>query len=95
MQRDLFSAYLAKHVENERLQVAEAKASWQGAEPLLRTAWQQAVNQPASGGRVPFSFGTFRSQSGSSEKESLPEHEAQDVVAAVKTDARACESARV
>ncbi|MCL6632143.1 MAG: transposase [Alicyclobacillus herbarius] len=95
MQRDLFSAYLAKHVENERLQVAEAKASWQGAEPLLRTAWQQAVNQPASGGRVPSSFGTFRSQSGSSEKESLPEHEAQDVVAAVKTDARACESARV
>ncbi|MCL4318846.1 MAG: RNA-guided endonuclease TnpB family protein [Firmicutes bacterium] len=93
MQRDLFSAYLAKHVSNERLQAADAHEHWQGAEPLLRTAWQQAYNQPASGRPVPSSFGTFRSQSGSSEKESLPEHEVQDVVAAVQADARARESA--
>ncbi|RIV18376.1 transposase [Alicyclobacillaceae bacterium I2511] len=100
MQRDLFSAYLAKHVENERLQVADANEHWQGAEPLLRTAWQQAYNPPASGRQGPFrtlpsSFGTFRSQSGSSEKESLPKHEAQDVVATVQASARACESAKV
>ena len=95
MQRDLFSAYLAKHISNERLQAADANEHWQGAEPLLRTAWQQAYNQPASRRPVPSSFGTFRSQSGSSEKESLPEHEAQDVVAAAQADARACESATV
>jgi len=95
MQRDLFSAYLAKHVSNQRLQAADASRHWQGAEPLLRTAWQQAKNQPASGRPVPSSFGTFRSQSGSSEKGSLPEHEAQDVVAAAKVIARACESATV
>ncbi|WP_258112662.1 transposase [Alicyclobacillus sp. SP_1] len=95
MQRDLFSAYLAKHVENERLQAAGAYEHWQGAEPLLRTAWQQAYHQPASGRPVPSSFGTYRSQSGSSEKESLPEHEAQDVVAMVQATVRACESAKV
>ena len=95
MQRDLFSAYLAKHVQNERLQAAGAYEHWQGAEPLLRTAWQQAKNQPASGRTVPSSFGTFRSQSGSSEKESLPEHEARDVVAMAQVNVRACESATV
>ncbi|SMC01999.1 Transposase [Sulfobacillus thermosulfidooxidans DSM 9293] len=100
MQRDLFSAYLAKHVENECLQVANANEHWPGAEPLLRTAWQQATNQPASGqpghNRTwPSSFGTYRSQSGSSEKDSLPEHEAQDVVAMVQATVRACESAKV
>ncbi|WP_258112525.1 transposase [Alicyclobacillus sp. SP_1] len=44
MQRDLFSAYLAKHVENERMQAANAFEHWQGVELLLRTAWQQALN---------------------------------------------------
>ncbi|WP_181362800.1 RNA-guided endonuclease TnpB family protein [Sulfoacidibacillus thermotolerans] len=95
MQRDLFSAYLAKHVENERLQAASAYEHWQGAEPLLRTAWQQAYNQPASGRPAPSSFGTYRSQSGSFEKESLPKHEARDVVVMAQVNARACESAKV
>ncbi|MCY0899732.1 MAG: transposase [Firmicutes bacterium] len=95
MQRDLFSAYLAKHVENERLQAASAYEHWQGAEPLLRTAWQQAYNQPASGRLAPSSFGTYRSQSGSFEKESLPEHEARDVVVMAQVNARARESAKV
>jgi transposase len=95
MQRDLFSAYLAKYVEEDRLQVDKANESWQGAEPLLRTAWRRVQKQPASGRPMPSSFGTYRSQSGSSEKESLPEHEAQDVVAAAKVNARACESATV
>lgn len=95
MQRDLFSAYLAKHVKDERLQAANAYEHWQGAEPLLRTAWQQAYNQPASGRPVPTSFGIFRSQSGSPEKESLPKHEAQDAVTKAKANVRACESATV
>jgi hypothetical protein len=95
MQRDLFSAYLAKHVEEDRLQVDKAYESWQGAEPLLRTAWRRVQNQPASGRQMSSSFGTYRSQSGSSEKESLPEHKAWDVVAAAQANVRACESAKV
>ena len=83
-QRDLFSAYLARRVKDNLLQVTEANASWSGAEPLLRAAWRQATeNQPASGRRLPSSFGVFkhRSQSGSSEQENLPMHEASDAVA--------------
>ncbi len=98
MQRDLFSAYLARHVKDNLLPVTEANESWSGAEPLLRTAWGQAtINQPASGRRMPSSFGVFGrpSQSGSSEQESLPTHEATDVVARAKASARADESAAV
>jgi len=97
-QRDLFSAYLAKHVKDNLLQVTEANESWSGAEPLLRAAWRQATeNQPASGRVKPSSFGVYgqRSQSGSSEKESLPMHEASDAVAKAKVCARADESAAV
>lgn len=67
-QRDLFSAFLAKHVENESFQVIKANESWQGAKPLLEAAWEQVQNQSASGRPTPTSFGTFRSQSGSSQK---------------------------
>jgi len=98
MQRDLFSGYLARHVKDNLLQVIEANESWSAAEPLLRAAWEQATeNQPASGRRKPTSFGVFerRSQSGSSEEESLPMHEASDDVARAKASARADESAAV
>jgi hypothetical protein len=89
MQRDLFSAYLARFVENDRLQATKAMESWSGAEPLLRTAWQQATqNQPASGRKLPSSFGNYRSQSGSSEKGNLPESKASDAVARESFSAR-------
>ena len=94
-QRDLFSAFLAKHVEGERFQVIKANESWQGAEPLLKAAWQRVQNQSASGRHLPTSFGIYQSQSGSSQKESLPKHKTQDVVAKTKINARACESAKV
>ncbi|MHB1955722.1 MAG: zinc ribbon domain-containing protein, partial [Sulfobacillus sp.] len=98
MQRDLFSAYLARHVKDNLLQVTEARVPWSGAEPLLRAAWEQATtNQPASGRRKPTSFGAFvrPSQSGSSEEESVPMHEASDAVAKAQACARADESAAV
>ena len=99
MQRDLFSAYLARFVEDDALQVAKASVSWPGAEPLLRTAWQQAThNQPASRGRMPSSFGRYPSgpsQSGSSEKETLPEPKAADGVPFAQAKARAAERAKV
>ncbi len=84
MQRDLFSAYLARLVEDEALPIAAARASWPGAEPLLRTAWERATtNPPASGRPMPSSFGRYpggSSQSGSSEKENLLKSEKSDGV---------------
>lgn len=59
-QRDLYSAYLARFVDDDnRLQADLAKEAWSGAELLLWTAWQQATdktNQQLEG-RVPSSFG--------------------------------------
>ncbi len=99
MQRDLFSAYLARFVEDDALQVAKANQSWPGAEPLLRTAWQQATqNQPASGQRLPSSFGHYPrglSQSGSSEKENLLDPQAADDVPPAQARARAAERVTV
>ena len=43
-QRDLFSAYLARFVEDDALQVAKARESWPGAEPLLRLGNRQSQN---------------------------------------------------
>jgi hypothetical protein len=94
-QRDLFSAFLAKHVEGERFQAIKANESWQGAEPLLEAAWGQVQKQSASGRQMPTSFGVYQSQSGSSQKESLPNYKTQDAVAAAKADVRACESTAV
>jgi putative transposase len=92
MQRDLFSAYLARFVDDDALQVAKAHESWPGAEPLLRTAWQQAtLNQPASRGPLPSSLGRYprdRSRSGSSEKENLLKSERSDGVPRGRADHR-------
>ncbi len=83
MQRDLYSAFLARWTgEDGLLHADQARAAWSGAEPLLRAAWGEAT-QPASG-RVfrPSSFGaTPRSQSGSPAKEGIAKAEARDVVA--------------
>jgi hypothetical protein len=66
----LFSAYLARFVEKDRFQVTRAFQSWSGAEPLLRTAWQQAIQkQPANGRKIPSSFGNCRRRSGRPKKE--------------------------
>ncbi|MCL4514350.1 MAG: hypothetical protein M1379_01955 [Firmicutes bacterium] len=62
-QRDLYSAFLARFVDEETnlLRAGRAREAWPGADPLLRTAWQQAVtNQPANGRSNPSSFGGTR-----------------------------------
>ena len=60
MQRDLLSAYLARHVSDDRLQAASASEGWQGAEQLLRAAWslyqsatprRRAAKAPADAGQ--------------------------------------------
>ena len=63
-QRDLYSAFLASCVEGERLDAGRAKLAWPGVDPLLQAALSR-IEQPASGGRLPASFGlrAGRSQS--------------------------------
>ncbi|WP_317705062.1 zinc ribbon domain-containing protein [Methylomarinovum caldicuralii] len=64
MQRDLYSAFLARCVEGEDLHVGLARKRWPAAEPLLRAAWRQATCNGR--GKVPATFGAFRRRSGSS-----------------------------
>lgn len=64
VQRDLYTAYLARHVRGNSLDTRQAKLAWPGAEPLLRRAVSR-LNQTTSG-RLRFaSFGLSRRQSGS------------------------------
>ena len=49
VQRDLYSAYLARHVENDRLSTESAREGWRAAESLLREAVER-IKQTASGG---------------------------------------------
>ena len=64
VQRDLYSAYLARFVENGRLDTSRAAAAWAGAESLLRDAVSR-LEQSASGRALPASFGLGRRRSGS------------------------------
>lgn len=56
-QRDLYSAFLALYVDNNRLNADQAQAAWSGVDTLLRTALSDAQAQLASGGPMPASFG--------------------------------------
>jgi transposase len=54
-QRDLYSAFLARCVENDTLNADHAKESWSGAGPLLQMAFRDAKS--ANGRHKPSSFG--------------------------------------
>ncbi len=88
MQRDLYSAFLARHTDREGvLHADQAEAAWSGAEPLLRAAWSKAL-QPAMGRPVPSTFGSpsaSRSQSGSSAEEGTANADARDARIAGET----------
>ena len=59
-QRDLYSAFLAKHIDPEVnvLQVNQVLSAWCSVESRLWAAWRTAtINQPATGGLLPSSFG--------------------------------------
>ncbi|KLU62420.1 putative transposase DNA-binding domain protein [Peptococcaceae bacterium CEB3] len=88
MQRDLYSAYLARFVKDDVLHATEASLAWSGAQSLLRAAWGDS-QQLASGRAIPASFGVYRSQSESSEKEDLVERKGLDVVAFEREPIRA------
>jgi len=88
-QRDLYSAFLAKCVEGDRLNADRARREWsEGVDDLLRAALSQAA-QPASGPsnrKLPSSFGLPAAdwrQSGSPVECRVKSSEAQDVVPSV------------
>jgi len=94
-QRDLYSAFLAKCVEDGRLNADRAKAAWSGADALLQAALSQAAQRAAArqrraqaaSGRTsghwspPSSFGlSGQRQSGSPVESSANASKTQDVV---------------
>ena len=82
-QRDLYSAFLASCVEGERLDAGRAQQAWPGVDLLLQAALSR-IEQPASGGHLPASFGLREgagwSQSWSPVIAGVNAVEAQDVV---------------
>ena len=78
-QRDLFSAYLARFVEKDILDISQAKQAWVAAQPLLQHAMSR-LNQQAIGKSRLASFGFGQRQSVSHAKENRRDVEAIDVV---------------
>lgn len=78
-QRDLFSAHLARHVNNESLNTNQATVAWTAAEPLLERAVLR-LNKLANGEVFLSSFGLSQRQSQSHAKERSLPIEATDVV---------------
>ena len=98
MQRDLYSAFLAKCVDKQTdtLDIAKTNALWPGAEPLLSDAMSRVElrhSQSATcGNPVPASFGLRRSQSGSYQE---PEKAIAKVADGVTQPGESCEEAIV
>jgi len=92
-QRDLFSAFLARHVEKCRLSIPRAQAAWGGAEPLLGRAMERLEQTASGSGSVPASFGLpeYRRWSRSSAKGESAVIEAGDAVGARLRSPRAPE----
>jgi transposase len=81
-QRDLYSAYLAYHVNENTLDSELATASWPGAESLLIQAMSRVQHKSTiAGSIVPQSFGLGRRKSGSPVKGSLVVSDVRDAVA--------------
>jgi len=80
-QRDLYSAYLARFVHENRLDTFHANEAWAGAGVLLEQAVSN-LNKTANSEARLASFGLDQRLSGLSAKEESVRHEALDVVAA-------------
>lgn len=86
VQRDLYSAYLARHVTDDGLTIdmRQAVNAWPGAQPLLERAMARVEHQAANGGFTSDSFG-LRRQSCSPVKDGSTLTEAVDAVGEDKT----------
>ncbi len=91
-QRDLYSAFLARHVKNDKLDTNQALAAWTAAEPLLERAVSR-LEQSVNGETRLSSFGLNQRQNRSHAKgRSLPV-EAVDVVGVCREPQRASQLA--
>ena len=79
--RDLYSAYLAHFVKEDRLDTPHAVEAWAGAGILLEQAVSNLNKTAISGARLA-SFGLDQRWSGLSAQEESVRHKALDVVAA-------------
>ena len=79
-QRDLYSGFLARFVQNNRLDAEQAVKAWAGAGILLEQAVSNLEQTTISKVR-PASFGLGQSQSGLPVKRESVQHKALDVVA--------------
>lgn len=79
VQRDLYSAYLAFHVENNSLNMSQANVNWLGAQSLLKQAMLR-LNQVAIGRSRLASFGLSQSKSDSLVKDRSVINKIEDVV---------------
>ena len=90
-QRDLYSAFLARYVRENRLDTPQASKAWSGAGILLGQAVSN-LDETTRGEARLASFGLGQRQSCLSAKEKSMQNEALDVVACSKDQARAKES---
>lgn len=81
MQRDLYSAFLARFVRNNKLDTTQASVAWEGAHLLLEQAVLR-LDKTAIGKQRLASFGLSQSQSGSLVKDKSNVDEAKNVVGA-------------
>lgn len=79
VQRDLYSAFLARNVKENKLDIREAKKAFPGVYPLLEQAMLR-LNETAIGKQRLASFGLSQSQSGSFAKNRSGLDEVRDVV---------------
>lgn len=91
-QRDLYSAFLAKHIEPDTfvLQVSQLVEDWQSAELRLWAAWRAATecNKPATGRILPSSFGRCPEVERVATEVFKKISKSQDVVAAMREPGR-------
>jgi transposase len=99
MQRDLYSAFLAKYIAPDQfvLQVSQLLSDWQSAELRLWAAWRTATecNQPATGGLLPASFGRCPEVERVAAEVSTQVSKSQDVVVATREPERGYPARRV
>jgi putative transposase len=56
-QRDLYSAFLARHCEEDRLAICRVRENWPPAEPLLRRAMSRPHQSVSEAGAACFYVG--------------------------------------
>ncbi len=87
-QRDLYSAFLARYVKNDTLDISQAKKAWPSANRLLEQAISR-LNKTAIGSKRLSTFGLNQSQSGSLVKDRSIISDAKDVVGLFREPLRA------